>query len=373
MSKIIFLTPRFTGTRFEEHAIPLEFLKDLAVLEEMIIEVAKWKFLQEHPERKRVPRGFTKGIELKMTDVENGSAKPIIALFIAAATFLPVNQTYFEQARDGLVNAIAAAEQNTSITAHLPEKALGYFDPLGRSLREGEALEFIVPSQPMPARLTKETRRKLVLASASVKEITEETTIRGMIPEADQDNMTFEILMADGRKARAPMTAQHRETIIEAFTGYKDGIRVSLQGIGSFSRLGKLQRLESVEQIGLLDPLDVQARLDELRGLRDGWLEGEGIAPKEIGLDWFAQTFEHNFPDDLPLPHIYPTAEGGVQAEWSLKPNEVSLEIDFEQYTGEWHALNLLSAEEEARTLNLNDQQDWKWIADQIRNLGGVA
>jgi len=68
MSTLEFLKPKLIGPRFEEHAIPLEILKDLAALEEMIIEVAKWKLLQEHPDRKRVPRGFTQGIELRLTD-----------------------------------------------------------------------------------------------------------------------------------------------------------------------------------------------------------------------------------------------------------------------------------------------------------------
>lgn len=44
---IPFLCPRMVGPRFDGHAIPLELLKDLAVLEEMIIEIAKWCYLQE--------------------------------------------------------------------------------------------------------------------------------------------------------------------------------------------------------------------------------------------------------------------------------------------------------------------------------------
>lgn len=70
MSQVIeFLTPRMVGPRFAEHAIPLELLKDLAVLEEMIIEVAKWCYLQDHPERKRSPKGFTDGVALKLSGV----------------------------------------------------------------------------------------------------------------------------------------------------------------------------------------------------------------------------------------------------------------------------------------------------------------
>ena len=58
MSEDVFLKPRLIGKRFDEHSIPLEFLQDLAVLEQMIKETAKWQFFLTHPERKRIPRGF---------------------------------------------------------------------------------------------------------------------------------------------------------------------------------------------------------------------------------------------------------------------------------------------------------------------------
>ena len=58
----------------------------------------------------------------------------------------------------------------------------------------------------------------------------------------------------------------------------------------------------------MLDPLDVPARLDELRGMQDGWLEGDGKAPPHSGLDWLSGAFaKRGYPDDIPLPYTYPT------------------------------------------------------------------
>jgi hypothetical protein len=364
-----FLKPRLVGARFEENAIPLEFLKDLAVLEEMVIEVAKWKFLHEHPTRQRVPRGFTEGIALKLTGVEGGSAIPAIDLFAESdSLFLPDNVIYFEKARDSIIDAIGAATQNQSITDHIPEKTFGYFDRIGRSLRDEEAIEFSVQDRPSPTRLTKETRRKLVLASTKTKEFAEETSVIGSIPEADQDNMTFEI-MINGQKVEAPMAIQHAEVILDAFNKYKMDFRLQLQGVGIFSRQGKLQKFESIEHISLLDPLDVAARLDELRCLRDGWFEGKGIAPEEKELDWLLSVFKQFYPGDLPLPFLYPTVEGGIQAEWSLDPYEISLEIDLGERKGEWHRLDTLNDKDENRVLNLGNAQDWQWLVEQIKRI----
>ncbi len=372
MNKEPFLQPRLIGPRFEGHAIPLEFLKDLAVLEEMIVEVAKSQFRKENPKRQRIPRNFTEGIELKLTGVEEGSTILVIGLFISSSFLFPPAQTYFEEARNAIISGIDAAEQNKSITDYLPEKALGYFDRIGRSLREGEAIEFPTSKPEKPVRLTKETRRKLILASSQIKELTEEASVRGTIPEADQGNMTFTVQLINGRKIRCPM-GMHSETILEALNHYKKDTRVLLKGIGKFDRNERLQGFESIEHINILDDLDVPARLDELRELREGWLEGKGKVPTAESLDWFASAFEHNFPDDLPLPFIYPTPEGGIQAEWSLDSYEVTWEIDLDQHKSEWHALNMQTDDEVLQSLDLDKPKDWKWIADQIRQLPRVT
>ncbi len=375
MSEQEFMRPRLTGARFDGHAIPLEVLGDLAVLEEMVIEVAKWKFLQANPGRKRSPRGFTDGVSLRLTGVAEGSAIPVISLLIASAgLFPPNNQIYLEQARDSIIHAIGAAEKNKSITQHLPEEVLNYFDKMGRNLRDGEAIEFTAAGEKTVSRLTKETRRKLLLASSTVKELTEETSVRGLIPEADQDDMSFEIQLFDSRKIRSPMASQHQETILEAFNGYKKGQRVLLQGVGKFNRQNRLQGFESIEHVSILDALDIPARLDELRSLKDGWLDGDGKSPSAEGLDWLSDAFEQRYPEDLVLPHLYPTAQGGVQAEWSLPPFEVSLEIDLVSHTGQWHSLDVQNGIEEGVELDLNNDSSWIQIAKEVKaKAGGEA
>ena len=115
--------------------------------------------------------------------------------------------------------------------------------------------------------------------------------------------------------------------------------------------------------------LDVAARLDELRSLRGGWLDGEGRAPSQAGLDWFSGSFESNYPEDLPLPYLYPTAEGGVLAEWTLGQHEISLEVDFGSKQGEWHNLNMATDREEEQLLKLCEVSGWGWLVVRIRNL----
>jgi hypothetical protein len=116
---------------------------------------------------------------------------------------------------------------------------------------------------------------------------------------------------------------------------------------------------------------DVSARVEELRALEPGWLDRAGNAPSSAFLDWLNQKFECCYPDSAPLPFLYPTAEGGVQAEWSVSAHEISLEIAPDTHHAEWQALELESGEQATRHLDLDDQANWEWIVGQMRAIVG--
>lgn len=367
-----FLKPRLTGARFEGGAIPLEVLADLAVLAEMVVEVAKWKYREGNAARRRVPTGFANGVSLKLTGVGDGSAVANIGMFLAASTLPPGTQAYFEQARTAIVSAIGAAEQGKPITAHLPQKFLGYFDRFGRNLDDGEAIEF-TEGQPAKVSLTRETRRRLLLASSADK-FTEETAVYGLVHQFDQRALTFQLTLSSGAiLSRIPVAAQHYDAVLEASTGFRDKVRVRVYGVGRFDRNNELQAIDQVEHVTTLDPLDIRVRLDELKLLRHGWHDGEGLAPDPTGLDRLADAFDMFYPDNVPLPYLFPTPEGRVLAEWSLKPWSPSLEIDLATRLGDWHTLNCDTDEEVTKELNLIQAVDWIWLLEQITNMGGEA
>ena len=372
-----FLRPRMVGSRFEDGKIPLEMLNDLSVLQEMIIEVAKWRYLVGNPHRSRSPKGFADGVSFRLAGVEKGSAVPLIDVEFHSpegtstpqmSGMPPMFEEYYSEARDAIIDAIAAAEEGGPTTGHLPQKYLEYFDRIGSRLRDDESIEFPTPAGGSPARLTRESRRRLVLASR-INEISEVVELRGYIPEADQDRMSFELQFPGGRKIPAAMNNQHLEVVLETFNGYPDSHKVLIRGIGKRNRQGSLMRVESIEEISELDPLDVPSRLAELQELRDGWLDGDGRAPISASLNWLSRRFEDLYPSDLPLPHIYPTIDGGVLAEWSLSPHEVSLSVDLTTNSGEWHELNADTNDEEADTFDLNNDDDWKQMVQRIKSL----
>ena len=329
----------------------------------------------------RIP-GSAQKIDLKMIGIEEGSAIPVIALStqepIIPGMQLPY-QEYIEEATSLIIQAIRAEdpELNQGTNGHLPRKYLAYFDQVGRSLHEDESLKFNFTTKKTVASLNQGIRRALI-ARSRMREITQQVALRGSIPEADQERMTFELQQIHGSKITGRMNLQHLDTIIEAFGGFQNGTKVYVDGIGKFNQENRLLSLESLEQVNILDPLDVPARLDEMRNLSDGWAEGmqplnadgspANRAPRHEGLDWLSEVFEQIYPEEMPNPYAYPTPEGGVQVEWSIAPHEATLEINLEEKTGEWHSINLDSDESTLEEIGLNNK-GWLEVIEKVKDM----
>lgn len=204
--------------------------------------------------------------------------------------------------------------------------------------------------------------------------IKQNVILRGTVTEANKSRMTFKLQPVYGPNVSAPIPEQHLQTIIEAFSGFRESARVVVQGTGLYDLRGCISSLQSISHISLLNPLDVPARLDEFRSMKDGWLEGQGVAPAHTGLDWLSASFERNFPGDLPLPYVFPTPEGGIEAEWRLGPCSVIFGIDLDTHRGDWLEVDKRHPDDErSKELDLNEDSDWEWITSEIRRLTNAA
>ena len=86
-----------------------------------------------------------------------------------------------------------------------------------------------------------------------------------------------------------------------------------------------MNRIESVNQI---EALDIPARIAQLTLLRDGWHDGEGLAPHQDGLRWLASAWKLQWPASAPLPRLFPTLAGGLAGP-QLSKREHRLRRDY--------------------------------------------
>ena len=96
----------------------------------------------------------------------------------------------------------------------------------------------------------------------------------------------------------------------------------------------------------------MKERLEEIALLQDGWLSGEGLAPRRVDLEWFGQAWGSHCAQWL-SPYIYPTLEGGLLLEWESPLDEPWLEVYLSAHKA------VLTTNEEEHTLNLDVTEDW--------------
>lgn len=116
-----------------------------------------------------------------------------------------------------------------------------------------------------------------------------------------------------------------------------------------------------------LENLKDLVALDEFFTLQDGWLNGEGKAFDQVELQWFSKTLKSNYDTQLTLPRFYPTAEGGIQAEWACENVEISLEVDLTTKKAEYQSLDVINNISDEITFDLSHEEGWKKLNETLR------
>ncbi|MBX3640284.1 MAG: hypothetical protein KF888_07200 [Nitrosomonas sp.] len=352
--KTDFSQPRFTGVRFDEHTLPVDVARDLAAYETLIIELAKHLYLQDHPDRQRVPKGFAANFRLDIERIDEGSARPMLALVMAGVLALQGGERdCFERARDLVAECVAAPDG--ALPGSFPRELLVHFNQFGRSLREDETLELPLPGLNTVATLTQDKRKRLVLAADRVYE--REITLSGYIEEADFAKPSFRLRLSDGGQATIPLPESFQNTVRNYLGRHRHQINV--KGIGTFDSWDRLQKVISTESMELVKNFALSSRFDEISQLKDGWFEGRGIAPDANALDRVSEKLIADFPDRLPLPQVAPKQDGNLLLEWKAE-GDPSLDIDLVNSQASFHAFGI-NDEDVEQDFNL-DAAGWQTL-----------
>lgn len=371
--KIELYSPRYEGSRFEEHRFPLELVDDLLMLRNMTIEMAKAIYLEQHPGRQRVPKNFTHGISIELESIEPGSTIPKLVLITAmSGLFSTGNTGFFTEAPNRIKHAIEAAHLDQDFKNILPNNVLNYFNQLGSNLKDDERIIFGDKASSNVI-LDKESRKRLVLAASKSKEYNGPFELKGIVSALDKERKTFEIQTVSGSKVKGDYNTGHLEVLQTALVEMEIGRKVLLKGVGTFNTHDKLMKIEGLEDAVSLDPLDVPARLEELAQLPKGWLDGVQGEPINVdGAKWLGEIFDQWYDsENLPLPATFPTPEGNVQFEWSINKHEIALTVDLANKQAEVYALNTENQSEIAEILDLHADEAWMRLNHLIKDIHG--
>lgn len=369
----IFIEPRLEGHRFDDHTLPVSILEDLTAFEELVFELAKKIYLDQNPQRKRVQKGFTDNVYLKLSTIEPGSTIPKILIAVLTNFSTPTITfpnteyfNYFEQARDKIFDLVESANSGKSID--IESKYLNYFNRIGKNLEEGETIDFLnSPDSGRNVKFSRNTRRKILLSREEKLEYSEIIHENVLISSIDKKKKIFHIELNGGTHDYL-FNGDFKDTINLAFQEYEKRTFVSLKAMGVFNDQNKLILIEDIETMDILDPLDISVRLHELLKLRDNWFEGnEGKQLNKENTSLFEEYFNNYYDSALKLPAIFPTLNGGIVLEWNKDDIEISLEVNLNNFEAEILYFDMNhDSNDFQKKIDLKTPDDWKEINNLI-------
>lgn len=367
MSREILLEPHFEGDRFRNQTLPFALLRDLEALQGIILEIAKSDYKQSHPNRQRIPRGFSGQLELHLS-TRGGSFVAEVAL-ITDDALLEGCDPRMQRARaacDRFLEALAhVQEQRQGPPPSLPDTAWPYVEKFGRGLHQDEGIR-MASTKSGEVRLTREIRRQLLLSRPGSKPITEEIEVVAKVVDVRPRDHLMPVELKDGRVILCVINDQQVADLKDVRVGDFGERWALISGIGMLDTSQQLVRVEEADSIELLDPLDPIVQIEQLRRLPAGWLDGKGAPPSGQLLDQISAWLESHLRGEQPLPRLYPTPEGGVEAEWLIGRLDLSIEFEPGSNTVRWHAMDLDRNTVEEDTVPLYDAKKLQVLGKKL-------
>lgn len=316
---------RFTGARYTGTVFPVEVLPELAAYRDLILTIARTLYLDDHPQRRKVPRGFEASLGLVLAGVEGGSAVPVLArVAVAGAATLPIAMTtYFDEARNLVEQAALCASAHQGLPARLKAKVSPKFGMFGRSLAANERIYLSGPASETPAPYDIEVRKEIMLSLAH--EYLEDVSYVGEITAADRRTRDFKLTTVEGQVI--PFKLDSQSQVKNLYQWLADQPSVILKGQALRRRDGALLDFEVAsvalveEDLGVATPtaatMPIADQFATIAQLETGWLDGRGYAYDRGTLDTICALLQRWIElYELPWPFIYPTAENEVRVEW---------------------------------------------------------
>ena len=313
----LFAVFRFRGARFDDasDSIPLELGGELSAYRNLVVEIAKALYREAHPTRKRLPRGFARSIDLRISRTSPGS----LVIDIVDRTSHPKLPVYDEVAEARrLIEEVFG--DPTSLPEAFPSSARSALLRFGATLWEDDE---VVLSHPGSRAITydRDTRSTLV---ATVRDYVEEQYSE--IVKVTQIDAERNLVTLSPYRGNETVTARFDPD--EWFDVLKGAVNPSpaadrwlIEGLLRRHRDGRSMMVTSIENAtnveGQLRTYDrALDQLRELSELTDGWLDGTSDAPTAEVRESVARVLEALEQTSLDAPMLSPLTDGGVHLEW---------------------------------------------------------
>jgi len=103
-----------------------------------------------------------------------------------------------------------------------------------------------------------------------------------------------------------------------------------------------------------------------LKSLKDGWLDGEGLAPNKDAISKLLNKMAEYPHHKIPTPAIIPTPEGNVVLEWNKISSMPSVDINLSTWEAEFSDMG-----DNEMSFDLSEDSEWdnlfNYLLDKIK------
>lgn len=321
-----------TGDRFDAPGMPADTAREVGYFKDAVLQAAREVWLERNPDRKRVPEGFNLAFDLRLTAVDEGSARPRLVLRKPAKVAEPQWDEWSEiygEARDLVAGTLGQVVATGQTPSGLSPQSRAALKRVGGSLKPAEKLRVGHPADPQRrTSLDESTRRILAQIDEELPQKPEEHTLEGVIVEYDGVKLSFTLRTDAGLST---CVLEHFNTALANRVRdvlALDGVTapdVSVVGETLDPSAAKVH-LFNVNRIDLVRSVKekaLAARMGSLRELEDGWNGPGSLAPDAAVLDRVDVLVGAINAAAIPVDAI-PAANGSVVLEWSREAVEFS-------------------------------------------------
>lgn len=318
------------GPRFSARGVPVEALAEIVAYREIVVDVARQLFLRDHPDRERSLRNLDKKLDLRLLEVNEGSADLLITRATASDQITdnegkPIADL-LDESRDLITAAISSVAASFELPPKFPRKSLPKFRALGRSLSAGDTLRIGAVSG-ATATYTERTRaRFLDLIADNSRPARQE--ISGRIVELDPEKAIFHLRTSEDYRVQASYVLDDVSIPSSWLVDESgDGPLVSVIGSALVSDDGEIQKFISVERVRPAGLDNLLASVERLSTLAPGWMDGAGVAVLPEAIE-FAQDVLGKLPNVPSGVAPAPLPDGGIRLEWTRDASDYVVEIE---------------------------------------------
>lgn len=348
------------GERFDAPGMPADSAREVGYFRDAVVAMARQIYLERNPDRRRVPAGFEQAFDLRLTSVEEGSARPQLALHRPRRRPIPDDEwdvwtDLYADARDAVASTLDIVTVTEAVPPGLAANTRKALKRVGTSLEPEEQIDLGHPTDPnRRASLTETTRWILDEIDDALPPTPVEHTLTGIIIEYDGASLSF-ILKTEHGLSKCVLErfndrlAQRARDVLALDGVTAPDVSVIGETLDTERRSVHLFNVTAIEFVRSLEEKVLVKRMERLTELQEGWWGLNSKPPAPAVVDRIQLVIEHLAGAAIPIDFI-PSPDGAVVIEWkrdevefsaSLQPDGAMVLISDNTKTDELHEVEV--------------------------------